>query len=174
MNITLIGMAGVGKSLIGKVLAKRLGYSFIDTDRIIEKNARMKLQAILDRYGKDRFLKLEERTVLNLTLKDRSVVSPGGSIVYSPKAMRFLKRHSVVVFLDAPFGSIDSWIADKTTRGIIGLKRKGLRDLYRERRPLYGKFADMTVRLRGDHRKHAVAARIIRKIFGDTRFIRTG
>src|SRR3989344_5472152 len=106
MNITLIGMPGVGKTLIGKELAKKLDYNFIDVDEIMEKNSGFKLQRIIDLFGEDEFLKTEEKTVLELGELDRAVISPGGSVVYCEKAMKFLKRTSKVVFLNASFETI--------------------------------------------------------------------
>ena len=161
MNVTLIGMAGAGKSLIGKALAKKLGYTFIDTDKIIGENIHLDLQDIIDIYGKDRFLKIEEDTILNLDVRDRCVVAPGGSVIYSKKAIAFLKKRSTVVFLDVPFGSIDTWIVDKVTRGIVGLKKKGLKTLYKERRPLYEKYADVTVKLKKGSVKQTIISNII-------------
>ena len=82
MNITLIGMAGVGKSVTGKELAKRLDYGFIDIDEIIEKKANLKLQQIIDDLGDDKFLAIEERTVLGLDKLENCIISPGGSVIY--------------------------------------------------------------------------------------------
>ncbi len=164
MNITLIGMAGAGKSLIGKSLATRLGYRFVDPDEIIEDKMSLKLQEIIDRFGEDRFLEIEAQTILDLAPVDRAVISPGGSIVYSEKAMRFLKENSMVIFLDAPLESIERHIPDQTRRGIIGLKKKDLRTLYRERRALYQKYADVTVELTEDPNLNAVLEDILQKL----------
>src|SRR3990172_5202486 len=145
MNITLIGMAGAGKSVIGKSLATRLRYQFIDPDETIEKKMNLKLQEIIDRFGEDRFLQIEEQTILDLGRIDHTVISPGGSVVYSEKAMRFLKENSAVIFLDAPFESIERHIPDQSSRGIIGLKKEDLKTLFHEKRSLYQKYADLTI-----------------------------
>ena len=165
MNITLIGMAGAGKSAIGRKLAARLGYQFTDPDEIIEKKMDLKLQEIIDRFGEDRFLEIEERTIVDLGPMDNAVISPGGSVVYSDKAMSFLKENSAVIFLDAPFESIERHIPDQSRRGIIGLKQKDLRTLFRERRSLYQKYADITIELAEDPDMNAVLEEIIRKVF---------
>jgi shikimate kinase len=162
MNITLIGMAGVGKSVIGKALAKRLSFDFIDTDKIIENNLGRGLQKIIDACGEAKFLRIEEKTITGLNLADGCVIATGGSAVYSRKAMAFLQKHSVVVFLDAPISAISSWIVNKDTRGIINLK-KGLSALYNERFPLYKKYAGLKIRLYPGYDKSCIVERIIKK-----------
>ena len=164
MNITLIGMAGVGKSLIGRALAKRLHYKFFDTDKIIEKNTKLRLQTIIDKLGEDKFLEIEEHAILKLDLGDRCILSPGGSVVYSKGAMKFLKKHTTVVFLKASFKNINNWISNKSERGIIGLKKEGLRKLFKERLPLYEKYADAIVRLPQDYNINCVVDSIINKL----------
>ena len=164
MNITLIGMAGVGKSVIGKALAARLDYRFIDTDDLIEQEWDLKLQEIIDRWGEQRFLEIEEGTILKLRQLDRSVISPGGSVIYSEEAMKFLKENSTVVFLDAPLASIERRIPDQSARGIIGLKGKDFKSLFKERLSLYKKYADQTVKISDDFDTQAVAEEIVQKI----------
>ena len=166
MNITLIGMAGVGKSSIGQELARELNFGFVDVDERIEDQFHLKLQKIVDRLGEERFLKVEEQAVLDLGPIDRCVISPGGSIVYSGKAMGFLRMNSKVIFLDASFESIKKRIPDESTRGIIGLKGRKLKDLYRERAPLYRKYAEFTVTL-ADHLEKGTVVREILQILAD-------
>jgi shikimate kinase len=163
MNITLIGMAGVGKSVIGKALAKRLSFRFLDTDKIIENKMGMGLQEIIDEFGEESFLNIEEETTLGLKLSDKCVISTGGSIVYSKKAMKFLKKNSTVIFLDAPLRTIDSRVIDRVTRGIIHLK-KGLPGIYKERLPLYKKYADIKIKLSQDYNRGSVVKNIIKKL----------
>ncbi len=149
-NITLIGMTGAGKSVLGKQLAERLHYQFIDVDKLIEEQIGLKLQQILDKFGDEEFLKIEEKAVLNLGSIGHYVISPGGSIIYSSSAMTFLKSISKVVFLDASYENIKSKIPNLDTRGILGLKTKGLKKLYEERTPLYSKYADIIVKVSDD------------------------
>ncbi|MDD3873186.1 MAG: shikimate kinase, partial [Methanosarcina sp.] len=80
MNITLIGMAGAGKSTIGRVLAKQLDYTFIDVDRLIKENTGMPLQALIDMQGDLALIKFEEEAILRLNQVDSCVISPGGSV----------------------------------------------------------------------------------------------
>jgi shikimate kinase len=137
MNITLIGMSGVGKTRIGSLLSAQLGYRFIDIDRIIENNNSKTLQQLIDDSGTKKFLELEEKAILSITDTDNIVISPGGSAIYSEKAMNFLKSISTVVFLDATLDEIKRRTADFSDRGIVGLKEKGLETLFAERLPLY-------------------------------------
>ena len=157
-------MAGVGKSVIGKALAKRLRYTFLDIDRIIEKNTKLRLQEIVDKFGEDRFLKIEEQTILKLDIDDKYVLSPGGSVVYSKKAIEFLRRHTTVVFLKASFKNINNWISNKSERGIIGFKKDGLKTIFEKRLPLYEKYADVAVRIPQNYKIHCIVENIIDKI----------
>lgn len=147
MNVTLIGMPGAGKSSIGSKLALRLQFDFLDADNIIEKSAGLKLQEIIDKYGEEKLLEMEQNAVIGLGKIDRCVICPGGSVVYSQEAMSFLKANSVIFFLEADLECIKEQIANLSTRGIIGLKGKALEDVYKQRRPLYEKYADVTVKL---------------------------
>lgn len=146
MNITLIGMPGVGKSSIGKELALKLGFNFLDADNIIEKSAKLKLQEIIDKYGENKFLEMEQLAVLGLGEIDACVICPGGSVVYSQQAMSYLKANSVIVFLEADLEVIEGHIANQSSRGIIGLKGKTLEDVYKQRQPIYEKYADITLK----------------------------
>jgi shikimate kinase len=149
MNITLIGMSGVGKSRIGKLLSKRLNYGFIDVDRLIEKANNKKLQDLIDCLGNEKFLELEENAILSIGRVSDSVISSGGSSIYSEKAMDFLKSISLVVFLDASLEEIRRRTVDFSGRGIVGLKEKGLERLFLERLPFYQRYADITVDVTG-------------------------
>jgi shikimate kinase len=164
MNITLIGMTGAGKTSVGQELSKRLGFRFIDIDELIEKTFNRMLQEIVDQYGDPAFIEFEEQAVLSLAPVDRSVISPGGSVIYSAKAMEFLSQQSIVIFLDASFESIRKRIHNQSSRGIIGLKGRKLQDLFEERRPLYQNYADTTIALRDDLDTEAAVEEILQKL----------
>jgi shikimate kinase len=164
MNITLIGMSGVGKSQIGKLLSRELDYSFIDIDRIIEKDSDKKLQELLDSLGNEGFLSLEEKAIIKLDGINNSVISPGGSSIYSDAAMKFLKRISKVVFLHASLEIIKKRAVNFSVRGIVGLKEKGLEKVFEERLPLYKRFADFTIEI-NSFNDEVVVGKIIQKIF---------
>ncbi|HII30195.1 shikimate kinase [Candidatus Woesearchaeota archaeon CG08_land_8_20_14_0_20_47_9] len=170
MNITLIGMPGAGKSLIGRELAKKLNYRFIDVDEIIEEKNGLKLQEIIDRFGDGRFKEIEEKTILELTNSkprrlSNSVISPGGSVVYSEEAMRFLKKVSIVVFLNPSLKNIKTYNSDFSARGVVGLKKKSLEQLHNERLPLYRRYADVTMVLPENFDVERVVGDIVDKIF---------
>jgi shikimate kinase len=164
MNVTLIGMTGVGKTSIGQELAKKLDFRFIDVDELIEKKFDLILQEIVDLHGDQSFIEIEKQAVLGLDPIDRCVISPGGSVVYSAKAMEFLSQHSIVIFLDASFESIKKRIHNQSSRGIIGLRGRRLQDLFEERRPLYQKYAERTIVLRDDLDRDAVVKEILQII----------
>ena len=161
VNITLIGMAGAGKSVIGRRLAEVLRYPFIDVDEQIEERFGQRLQEIVDQLGEERFLHVEEEAILALQPVHQAVISPGGSAVYSKKGMAFLKRHSVIVFLDAPFELIEKQISNIDSRGIVWQKKSSLKLLFQERKPLYEKYADITVRLSARSKIEATVERIL-------------
>lgn len=165
MNITLIGMPLVGKSTVGRRLAKRLGYRFVDIDLIIEKESKLKLQDIIETSGEDKFLKMEEAAVLSLCKPFDSVISPGGSIIYSKPAIDFLKLHSIIIFLDAPFSAISKRAADYPRRGIIKRDAKNLEELFRQRRPLYLEFANTVLRVNSEASVDTTVDELLKKIF---------
>jgi len=149
MNVTLIGMAGAGKSHVGNLLAKKLGLEFLDVDRHLwEGTYGRPVQEILDERGEKWFLDEEERLIIEHTKgKDNLLISPPGSVAYQPKAMRHLKEISKVVYLRVPFATIEARLNRMPLRGIVGLGKKTLRELYDERHPLYEKYADSIINI---------------------------
>lgn len=144
-NITLIGMPGSGKSTIGKLLAKKFHLRFIDCDEYIARQEKMSPQRIVDTKGDDGFLKVEEERILELLPLKGHIISPGGSVVYLEKVMNILENSSLIIFLDIPLGIIEKRLSNRTAGGIVGLKLKSIEELYKERMPLYKKYADITI-----------------------------
>jgi len=146
MNVVLIGMAGSGKSFIGRKLAARLDYGFVDTDDLIrQKTGETPFQQIVDERGDAYFLKVEREAIMGQTFPNRTVISPGGSVVYMDDVMEHLRKDAIVCFLDTPLQTIKARNPEMMKRGIIGLKGgKTLEDVYRERHALYKKYSDMT------------------------------
>lgn len=155
--VTLTGMPGSGKSAVGRIIAARLEWGFLDTDKLIEERHGVPLQELVDRVGDLDFRRLEEETVLSLPETERTVVATGGSAVYSEPAMRHLASISVVVFLDASLEAIRRHIDAEAPRGIVGMGEGGLEQLYRERLPFYRRFAALTVDLDGETPEEAAA-----------------
>ena len=144
MNITLIGMAGAGKSFVGEKLAAALNFSFVDTDKQMEEHYKMPLQDILDVLGEEKFLEVEAREVISLGDREHAVIAPGGSIIYSQEAIQYLKRCSKIVYLAALPDTIEKRI-DTKSRGIVGLGNKSFADLYAERKSAYEDIADIQI-----------------------------
>ena len=164
MNITLIGMPGVGKSAIGKQLAKELDYKFIEVDDIIKREIKLKLQQIINNFGEKKFMKIEEKSILELGKINNCIISPGGSVIYSEKAMRFLKKRSVIVFLNDSIENIQKRILDLPSRGIVGLKEKNLKILFNKRLNLYNKYSDISIRVPKNFGVVFVVKKILQKL----------
>ena len=144
MNIILIGMPSSGKSTVGVILAKLLGYDFIDTDLLIQRQTGLRLSEIIQSRGLDAFLAAEEAACLSL-FADHSVIATGGSVIYSDTAMHHLKGIGTVVFLSVDFKTLQSRLHDVRGRGVVLRPGQSLVDLYAERAPLYREYADITV-----------------------------
>ncbi|MCB0062234.1 MAG: shikimate kinase [Caldilineaceae bacterium] len=143
-NLTLIGMPGAGKSTIGIILAKNLGLGFLDTDVLIQISQQKTLQQIIDETSYLHLRTIEEGEILKINLAN-TVLSTGGSVVYSEKAMTHLKGISTVIFLEATFEVIQRRIRNFETRGIAKGADQTFLDLYHERQILYRKYADITI-----------------------------
>lgn len=143
-NIVLIGMPGVGKSTIGVVLAKVLGYQFVDADLIIQERTGKLLREIIEESGTDGFIEVENR--INSQIEaEHAIIATGGSVVYGAEAMRHLKENGTVLYLKLPYEELERRLSDIRGRGVVLREGQTLRDLYEERVPLYEKYADMTV-----------------------------
>ncbi|MBS3071075.1 shikimate kinase [Candidatus Pacearchaeota archaeon] len=145
MNVTLIGMPGVGKSFLGEKLARKLNLSFLDIDKIMEGNNSKSLQELLDSLGPEKFIDLEEKEIIKLKDVKNSVISPGGSVIYSEKAMALLKEISVVIFLEANLNVVMNGLSNLKVRGIVGLQDKSIQDIFLEREGLFKKHANIVV-----------------------------
>ncbi len=143
-NIVLIGMPGVGKSTVGVILAKVLGYQFVDADLVIQKEEGRLLREIIAEVGPEGFIEVENRVNSGIEV-EHSVVATGGSVVYGAEAMAHLKDIGTVVYLSLPFATLDKRLEDIKGRGVVLKDGQTLEDLYEERVPLYEKYADLTV-----------------------------
>ena len=159
-NIVLIGMPASGKSTAGVLLAKTIGYGYIDTDLMIQNEERALLCDILAREGTDGFIAIEER-VNSAVWADRCVISTGGSVIYGPAAMEHLRRIGRTVYLKVGYEELKKRLGGKDMfkRGVVMKKHvETLRELYDERIPLYEKYADITVDCDGLNLESTVAA----------------
>lgn len=146
MNVILIGMPGAGKSTLGVLLAKLMGYSFVDTDILMQQKHGALLGQILRKNGNHAFLELEQDMMNSISL-DRTVIATGGSAVYSQSGMEHLKSNGICVYLDVPYKLIAARLGNLRQRGVVLPNGFTLRDLYDERAPLYQRYADITVAL---------------------------
>ncbi|WP_312445511.1 shikimate kinase [Lacrimispora sp.] len=143
-NITLIGMPASGKSTVGVLLAKRLGYSFVDVDIVIQEQEGCLLKEIIEKEGQEGFLAVENRINAGLNVR-HSVIAPGGSVIYGKEAMEHLKEIGTVVYLKLSYESVEERLGDLADRGVVLKDGMTLRDLYEERVPYYEKYADITI-----------------------------
>ncbi len=148
-SITLIGMAGAGKSTIGKQLAKLLDFNFLDGDLIIEERINQSIQNFLDQHGGKEFTKIEEEVLLSINI-DKTILATGGSAVLSDNAMQFLRKESEVIFLDVTYENISKRILNLSERGLVREPNQSLQETYDERLSLYRKYADHVVVNDGD------------------------
>ncbi|MCQ2458744.1 MAG: shikimate kinase [Ruminococcus sp.] len=143
-NIVLIGMPGVGKSTVGVILAKILGYRFVDTDIVIQENENKLLKDIISEKGIDGFIGTENKVVKKLKA-DKSVIATGGSVVYGEEAMKHLCEIGTVIYLKLDYNKLKYRLGNIKNRGVVIRKGQKLSDLYSERCPLYEKYADIII-----------------------------
>lgn len=143
-NIILIGMPGVGKSTVGVVLAKKLGYAFVDSDLVIQSREGRLLHEIISEQGVEGFWAVEENVNASIDAH-RTVIATGGSAVYGSRAMEHFKQIGVVVYLRLSCNAIAERLGDLNERGVTLREGQDLNDLYMERIPLYEKYANFIV-----------------------------
>lgn len=141
-NVVLIGMPGVGKSTAGVILAKVLGFQFVDSDLLIQQREKCLLKDIISERGVDGFIQVENEVNASIDV-EHSVIATGGSVVYGLDAMHHLKEIGTVIYLKVGFSEIDKRLSDIRGRGVTLRDNQTLKDLYEERSPLYEKYADI-------------------------------
>ncbi|MCH5196573.1 MAG: shikimate kinase [Oscillospiraceae bacterium] len=144
-NIVLIGMPAAGKSTIGVLLAKSLGFEFIDTDLIIQRQTGRLLQDIIDSDGLDAFCIAEERAILSVSETENAVIATGGSAVYSREAMLYLKKNGSVYYLSLPSEELLPRLRNIKTRGIAMRPGQSVDDVFKNRKALYEEYGDIEV-----------------------------
>ncbi|MBT8372982.1 MAG: shikimate kinase [Deltaproteobacteria bacterium] len=166
-NIVLIGMPGVGKSTVGVLLAKRLGYSFLDTDIYIQTLEGNTLQELIQQHGTAGFCDIEEDYICSISVTAH-VIATGGSVVYRKQAMKHLRANGSIVHLDLELPRLQKRLDDINARGVVITSDQNLEDLYEERQLLYHKYADMNVRTDG-----LTPAQVVKKVVDLIRLRRT-
>ena len=147
-NIVLIGMPGVGKSTIGVVLAKIMGFRFVDSDLVIQETTGKLLHEIISEKGLQEFIEIENKVNASLEI-NHSIIATGGSVIYGKEAMEHLKEIGTIVYLKLSLNAIAERLGDLDKRGVALKKGQSLEDLYQERVPYYEKYADITINCEG-------------------------
>ena len=143
-NIVLIGMPGVGKSTIGVILAKELGFQFVDSDLLIQKQEKRLLKQIIEEEGIDGFIRIENQVNCSIA-PQRAVVATGGSVVYGREAMEHFKKTGKIIYLKLSYESLKKRLGNLHGRGVIIREGQTLLDIYRERISLYEQYADLII-----------------------------
>ncbi len=143
-NVILIGMPGAGKSTIGVILAKVLGYSFIDSDLLIQEKEKCLLKDIIEKEGLEGLIAVEEQVNADISTEN-AVIATGGSVIYGPRAMEHLRSIGVVVYIRLSYETIENRLGNIRQRGVVLRKGQTLKSLYEERCPLYERYAHVIV-----------------------------
>ncbi len=143
-NIVLIGMPGVGKSTIGVILSKELGFQFVDSDLLIQKQEKRLLKQIIEEEGIDGFIRIENQVNCSIA-PQRAVVATGGSVVYGREAMEHFKKTGKIIYLKLSYESLKKRLGNLHGRGVIIREGQTLLDIYRERISLYEQYADLII-----------------------------
>lgn len=147
-NIVLIGMPGSGKSTIGVVLAKKLGYDFVDSDLVIQGKYKKTLEQLIEEHGDAGFIQIENDVNESLDYKN-TIIATGGSAVYGRGAMQHLKDIGVVVYLKVSESDLSERLGSLKERGVVSNGKSTIKEIFDDRRALYEKYADITINLEG-------------------------
>lgn len=162
-NLVLIGMPGVGKSSVGVILAKILGYRFVDSDLLIQEQEGRLLYEIIDEQGIEGFIEVENR--INASIEcEKCIIATGGSAVYGTEAMEHLRSIGTVLYLKADYEDIKGRLGNLHGRGVVLKPGQDLAALYNERAPLYEKYADIIVDETGCNSASDTISRIMEKL----------
>lgn len=143
-NVILIGMPGAGKSTVGVVLAKKMGYGFVDSDLVIQEKFGKLLHELIEEHGVEGFWKVENEVNASIN-RHKCVIATGGSAVYGEEAMEHLREIGTVIYLKLPYHEVAERLGDLNARGVTMFPGQTLKDLYEERTPLYEKYAHIVV-----------------------------
>ncbi len=154
-NIVLIGMPGSGKSTIGVVLAKRLGYDFVDSDLVIQGAYHKTLEQLIEENGDAGFIQIEND--INKSLEyTKTVIATGGSVVYGSEAMEHLKSIGTIVYLKVSEADLNERLGSLKERGVVSNGKTTVKEIFDDRRALYEKYAEIKVNLEGKSLKDSV------------------
>lgn len=149
MNYIFIGMPTCGKSTVGVLVAKALGFNFLDTDLVIQQREGRKLSQIIEEEGIEGFNRIENKVNASIEV-DRTVIAPGGSAVYGKEAMEHFKQLGTIIYIRLSYETVASRLKNTKDRGVVMKEGYTLLDVYNERVPLYEKYADLTITTDGN------------------------
>ena len=147
-NIILIGMPGVGKSTVGVLLAKRLGFAFLDTDLLIQTSENMRLQVLIQQHGVEGFKNLEAVYLQNVTTR-QTVIATGGSAIYRENAMAHLNKLGRIIYLEIALEPLMKRLERLDERGVVFIPGQTFESLYAERQPLYRNYGQIIMSTNG-------------------------
>jgi len=164
LNIYLIGMMGTGKTTVGQVLAKELGYRFFDTDVLIERVAQKSINELFAEEGETFFRNLESQVLGEVSVCTRSVMATGGGVVLRPVNWSYL-RHGLIIWLDAPISLLIERLAKDNTRPLLKMDNLSLKleTLLAERKSLYQE-ADLQIAIAKDENPEQIVSKILEQI----------
>lgn len=146
-NIVLIGMPGCGKTTVGKVLAKRLGYKFCDMDSYIQEISKKTIKELFE-PGEENFRDWETKACEELSKCRNTIIASGGGVVKREKNIEILKKNCTILFIDRPVERIINDV-DINSRPLLKDGKERLYNLYDERYELYKKAADIQILNKG-------------------------
>jgi shikimate kinase len=155
VNVYLIGMMGVGKTTVGKLLAQKLNYRFFDTDVLIERVAGKTIPDIFASQGEESFRELESKILEQLSAYTCSAIATGGGIVQRHRNWSYL-HHGLIIWLDADLELIEQRLAGDNSRPLASK----LASLLEARRPLYAQ-ADLRVAIATQQNPEEITAQIL-------------
>lgn len=147
MNVVLVGYRGTGKGMVGKHLAKRIGYKFIDTDDDLEEKAGMQIPEIFEKFGEEYFRGLETKAIKRACSKDQYVIATGGGAPMREENVKMMKKNGVVVLLTCSPEVIYSRIKGSKHRPALtnlGDEFKEIKSMLEKRNPTYHRVADFS------------------------------
>ena len=147
-NIVFVGMPASGKSTVGVIVAKVMGMNFIDSDIVIQQRENAKLNELIEEYGIDDFLKLEEQALLSINV-DNTVIATGGSAIYSDAGMKHLSNNATIIYLKVSLDNLKDRLTDLKARGVVIRPGESIEQMYATRSVLYEKYADIIVEEKG-------------------------
>ena len=143
-NIILIGMPGAGKSTMGVILAKVMGYRFLDADLLIQEQEKRLLREIIEQEGQEGFIEVENRVNASICTEN-TIIATGGSVIYGTEAMKHLRSIGTVIYIRLSYQTVSERLGNIRQRGVVLKEGQTLYSLYQERCPLYQKYAHLTI-----------------------------